>query len=706
MEKEFFQWEKYAEEKDNLAFPIDAMGEIFLINVKENMMWLSEKCAELFDTETEDNTAISVADFEQRLLESSRHAFRQAIQRIANGKSERVSCHVAFPGKNGYLSSVIYLYRLKNSEDLFGYISIDYEPMREYEQHLEDMIKQLRHAQMVNELIVEGASDYIYQLDLVNNICTFSSKALEVLPLETPTFSDAMNKVLSFIVPEDRQIFLGSFTPFLTGQSDRHVAEYRVMTKQGNIMWISCQGKGIHDEEGRPVMIAGSLLDITEQKKEQERVEKMLYYDEMTGLKNRICFERDLTEQLKIPAAKGSILYMNIRKFKLYNELFGHSFGDKVLKEFAYMLNLYFADSYGIYRLSGDEFLIHLKESTREQILQKLIPLQGVLKKTRDLDGHKVYINACIAIVLYPEHGDTIEELMNNAHQCLYRITREGKDEISFFTEKVGNNDSQQFLLENEMRKDMEQKFRHFRVVYQPIVHVRPDGSEWIGAEALLRYSNPAFAELNQMEMIHTLEYSGLILPVGRWVIAQAVHECSKWNRNGNGNNSIVHVNISAQQVSDAGLITYIKDLCEEEEFSPSSLVVELTETSLLNNFEVAVNFCKELLKLGVGVALDDFGAGYSSFNYLRHLPITEIKIDREFTRQLQDSHYKQTFISFVHQLSKELKVGLCVEGVETKEELEVLEKMGIDTIQGFYFERPMEADVISREFPGRKTRE
>lgn len=706
MKKEFFQWEKYTKEKGTLIFPIDAMGEIFLVDTKDNTMWLSEKCAELIESDAEDNTIISIEDFEQRLLESSRHAFRQAIQRIANGKSECASCHVALPGKSGYLSSVIYLYRLKNCEDVFGHISIDYEPMREYEQHLEDVIKKLRHAQMVNELIVEGASDYIYQLDLVNNICTFSSKALEVLPLETPTFSDAMNRVLSFIVPEDRQIFLGSFTPFLTGQSDRHVAEYRVMTKQGNIMWISCQGKGIHDEEGRPVMIAGSLLDITEQKKEQERVEKMLYYDGMTGLKNRLCFERDLEAQLKVPTSKGSILYMNIRKFKLYNELFGHSFGNKILKEFAYMLNLYFADSYGIYRLGGDEFLIHLRESNRELILQKLIPLQGVLKKTRDLDGHKVYINACIAIVLYPEHGNTIEELMNNAHQCLYRITRDGKDEISFFTENVGDNVSKQFLLENEMRKDMEQRFRYFRVVYQPIVRVRPDGIEWIGAEALLRYSNPAVPEMNQMEMIRTLEYSGLILPVGRWVIAQAIHECSKWNRNGNGSNSIVHVNISAQQVSDAGLITYIKEICKEEELSPSNLVIELTETSLLNNFEVAINFCKELLKLGVGVALDDFGTGYSSFNYLRDLPITEIKIDRQFTSQLQESQYKQTFISFVHQLSKDLDIGLCVEGVETKEELELLEKMGIDTIQGFYFERPMEADVISRELPGRKTRE
>ncbi len=700
MGREYFEWGKYSGESGNLVFPVDAMEDIFLISVKKDEIWLAEKCAKLLGDGEELEPTISQKEFEGYLSETGCYAFRQAIQRLVSGKVERVGCHASIQGKARELSAVIYLYRLSEREELFGYISVDYEPMREYEEHLEKVIQQLKHVQMVNELTVEGASDYVYQLDFMNNVCTFSSKALEVLPLDTPTFPDAMNRVLSFIIPEDRHIFLDSFTPFLAGQSDRHVAEYRVMTKQGNIMWISCKGKGLHDEEGRPLMIAGTLLDITKQKEDQERIEKMLYYDELTGLKNKRRFELDVENKLKNKNEQGSFLYMNIRKFKLYNELFGHSFGNKVLKEFAYMLNLFFASAEGIYRFSGDEFLVHLSETNREQILSKLVPFQAVLKKTRTIDGHSIYINTHTAVVIYPEDGSTVEELMNNAHQCLYRMTRAEREEISFYTDQIGDSASQQFLIENEMRKDIEKNFRHFRVVYQPLVKLTHSGAEWIGAEALLRYENPELAGLGQMEMIRTLEYSGLIVPVGRWVISQAIHECSKWNRvSGKG---IVHVNIAAQQVSDIALVRHIQDKCAEENIATSKLVLELTETSLLSNFDVATTFCEELRKMNVGVALDDFGTGYSSFNYLRNLPISQIKIDRGYTRQLQNSKYNQTFIAFVHQLSRELDLGLCVEGVETAEEVEILRKMEVTHVQGYYFDRPMEADVFCREFPSK----
>ena len=499
MEREYFEWGKYSGDNGKLIFPVDAMEDIFLISVKNDEIWLAEKCAKLLGDGEILGPVISQKEFEQYLSETGCYAFRQAVQRLLTGKVERVGCHASIQGKTRELSAVIYLYRLNGKDELFGHISVDYEPMREYEEHLEKVIQQLKHVQMVNQLTVEGASDYVYQLDLVNNICTFSSKALEVLPLENPTFPDAMNTVLSFIIPEDRHIFLDSFVPFLTGQSKRHVAEYRVLTKQGNIMWISCKGMGIHDEEGRPLMIAGTLLDVTQQKADEEKLERMLYYDELTNLKNKRCFERDVEEKLKNKKETGSFLYMNIRKFKLYNELFGHSFGNKVLKEFAYMLNLFFASAPGIYRFSGDEFLVHLDETDRNQILAKLVPFQAVLKKTRTIDGHSIYINTHTAVVIYPEDGGTVEELINNAHQCLYRMTRAEREEISFFTDQIGDSASQQFLIENEMRKDIEKNFRHFRVVYQPIVRLTPSGYRWVGAEALLRYDNPELSGLGQL---------------------------------------------------------------------------------------------------------------------------------------------------------------------------------------------------------------
>lgn len=699
MGQEYFEWSAFQKENAEITFPADTLEEIFLLDVQEESIWLSRRTAELlFDKKEEMVQRISMEQFTEHLSESSGIALKQEIQRLLFGKARRVSCHAAIRASSGYLSTVIYVFRLDHTEQLLGFVSVDYEPSREYDRHLEQVIQQLQHVQDVNQLILEGASDYIYQLDVVNNICTFSSKALDVLPLETPTFSDAMNRVLSFIIPEDRQIFLDSFIPFLTGQSDRHTAQYRVLTKQGNIMWISCQGKGLHDEDGRPLMIAGSLLDITEQKKHEEEIQQMLYYDMLTGLKNRRCFEQEMNERLTEENARGSFLYMDIRKFKLYNELFGHNFGNRVLEEFSYMLKLYFPNALGIYRFSGDEFMVHLRAYTRGEILAKLAPFLNNLKKMREIDGHTLYVSACIAVVVYPEHGRTVEELMKNANQCLYRMSREDKEEVSFFAAERGDEVSWRFLVENEIRKDIEHNFQHFRVVYQPIVHVDEKGAYWIGAEALLRYNNPDFPQLEQMKMIRTLEYSGMILPIGRWVISQAVHECSRWNSSGVP--AIVHVNIAAQQVADGGLINHIQECCAANGLPAKNLVVELTETSLLNNFDIATHLCESLRKLGIGVALDDFGTGYSNFNYLRQLPLSEIKVDREYVKQISDSRYNQIIVSFLHNLSEDLKLKLCVEGVETEPELKQLLGMGVSMIQGFYFERPLEADVIRREFP------
>lgn len=701
MKEQFFKWEEFARKQDNLVFPVDEMGEIFLINLETDQVYLSKKCWKLLFEKEKLGAKMDREVFETCLSEKGRHAFRQAISRLQTGKVARSSCHATVKGKAGTLSSVIYLYRMEHCQEILGHVSVDYEPMREYEEHLGEVIKELNHAKIVNELIVEGASDYIYQLDLINDVCTFSSKALDVLPLESPTFGDAMNRVLSFIIPEDRHVFLDSFVPFLTGQSDRHVADYRVMTKQGNIMWISCNGKGIFDENGKPMMIAGSLVDSTVEKIQQENIKKMLYYDELTGLKNRRCFEKEMKEYLQNPNVKGSFLYINIRKYKQYNEMFGHDFGNKVLKEFAYMLGLYLYNAKGIYRFSDDEFLIHLKESNREQIMAKIIPLQNTLQRMRELDGHTISIQTYTAVVIFPEHGHTIDELLNNANQCLYHMINDDDKEIRFFDGENSSSASKQLRLETALRQDIENGFQHFRVVYQPIVRMQEDGTtEWIGAEALLRYSNPDFPKLGQMEMIRTLEYTGLILTVGRWVISQALRECRKWSYS--GKRCAVHINVAAQQIADAGLVEYIKNKCEEEFVDPSSLVIEITETSLLNNLEIATAFCNGLLEFGAGVALDDFGTGYSSFNYLRNLPITEIKIDREYTRNLQENKYNQTFIAIMHQLTQQMDMTLCVEGVETIEELELIRSMGISLIQGYYFERPMEADVISREFPSK----
>lgn len=701
MKKDFFEWETYRKKYGLQELPDTFVKDGFFLDLKEKKMYLSKKLSyNLFKHDKVLKTELTIDEAMEILMQPGAQILHDDLHRLKLGKLLKTESHVDFVLHGEEVMGVITMIKIPNQPYVLGTVYLCYGMMHEHKMHLDELLNQLEQAQNINQLILEGSTDYIYQLDLVNNICTFSPKAMEVLPLESPTFGNAMDRVLSFIVPEDRSVFLESLSPFLAGKSLYHTAEYRVNTKQGDIMWISCHGKGQLDEEGKPLMIAGSLMDITEQKKAQDNIYRMLHYDNLTGLKNRYCYEEEMKDYLSKPGVRGSVVCVDIHNFKLFNEMFGHNFGNKILKDFANMLEIYLPDTQGIYRLEGDEFLIHLKESNKAAIIERLAAFRIAVSKVRILEGRNIYFDVTMGVAIYPEHGTTPDQLLKNADTILYRMSRDDgneRDRVMFYTNKKGTDVFRRYTLENELRNDIENHFQHFRVVYQPVVRLSPDGDYWCAAEALLRYSNPAMPKVNQMELINTLEESDLIVPVGRWVLQQAISECSQWRKT--GANATVHVNFSAQQLSDAGLLNFLKDTFIKHDFDPSSLVCELTETSLINNFDSAILLCRELMDMKVGIALDDFGTGYSSFNYLRNLPINQIKIDKAYVQDLSVNDYNQIIINCLYNLSQNMNLELCVEGVETKETLEILANMGVSLIQGFYFERPLEAEVVRKEF-------
>ncbi|MDD3219690.1 MAG: EAL domain-containing protein [Lachnospiraceae bacterium] len=698
MDRKYFEWPEFKKQHQLSGLSETFMKYSCLINLSEEKIYLSYALSSIIWKErAHAQESISIDVFLQHLTENSRKSFEEDIRRLTAEKLMQTDIQVTVSTENDPIVALLMMQKISGQPYIVCMVRLCYEMVVEYKKHLNKVVEELEHAQNVNRLILEGSTDYIYQLNLIENVCTFSPKALEVLPLESPTFGNAMDRILSFIVPEDRSVFLESFTPFLIGKSQYHTAEYRVNTKQGDIMWISCHGKGSYDEQGKPVMIAGSLMDITENKKTQERIHRMIYTDTLTGLKNRFCYEEELLEYMEKADAKGSIVCIDIRNFKLFNEIFGHNFGNKILQDFAAMLQMYLPNSCGIYRLEGDEFLIHLKESDKEEVLSVLTPLQLALTKARTIEGHSIYIDVTIGIAVYPEHGTTPDELLKNADTVLYKMSKYSNEKVMFFMNEKGKDLSKRYTLENELRMDIESQFKHFRMVFQPIVELCEDGNYWCSAEALLRYANPSLPDVTQKELIETLEVSDLIIPIGRWVLEQSIKECSNWHKT--GAKVGVHVNFSAQQVSDAGLKNFIIETLKKNDLPPQYLICELTETSMINNFETAITFCRELMDYGIRVALDDFGTGYSSFNYLRSLPISQIKIDKNYVDGLTNDDYNQIIISCINDLSKNMNIELCVEGIETKEILDILADMGITLIQGFYFERPLEADVIRKEF-------
>lgn len=691
--------------KNNCGFdhlPSAILECSFLLDTIRREIFFSPVLSQAF-FHTDSGICQSLDEFLTNFSSENSDELLNGFYRLSSGKLSRIDIQVTFSRQDENLPVLFILVGEPKNPFVLGIVHLSYDLTRDYRHQLDEIIAKLEHAQNVNQLILEGSTDYIYQLDLVNNICTFSPKALDVLPLESPTFGNAMDRILSFIHPDDRHIFLESFTPFLSGKSLFHTAQYRVYTKTGEIMWISCHGKGMLNESGQPIMIAGSLMDITQAKKTEEQINHMLYTDMLTEMKNRYCYEIDMARHLVTPNAAGCILCVDIRNFKLYNEIFGRAFGNLILKEFGDILQMYLSDNLGIYRLEGDEFLVHLAEHDKDAILAALVPLQLALTKARLIDGHSIYIDVTIGIATYPEHGATPEELLKNADTVLYKMSKYSKEKVMFFMNEKGEDLSKQYRLENELRMDIENNFRNFRVVYQPIVQLPATGPDkekhafWSSAEALLRYQNPNLPGITQGELIETLEMTDLIIPVGRWVLEKAVEECSHWNFT--GAHASVHVNFSAQQMSDAGLLDFIQQTLKKYALSPRFLICELTETSLINNFDTARQLCRKLMNMGMGISLDDFGTGYTSFNYLKTLPISQIKIDKTFVSDLANDEYNKIIVRTLYDLSRSMNLELCVEGVEKKEILDILLDMGVTLIQGFYFERPMEAAIIREEF-------
>ncbi len=690
--------------KGNLGLdrlPDELAQDIFVLDLNTDELFLSERLAQgLSRKAARLRPRVGLDELAELLTPQSREVFMLDVERLRNRRTERTYTHLNLVYDGGVKDLLATVVPTGRENVFIGICSTSFDLMYEHDQRLSSIIDQLEKAQQINQLILEGSTDYVYQLDLVNNTCTFSSKAVDVLPLESPTFSNAMDRILGFIVPEDRNVFLSSFTPFLTGTSEYHTAEYRVTTRAGDIMWISCHGKGIHDEDGNPIMIAGSLMDITEHKKMLAQIESMLYYDMLTGLKNRRCFEKDMQELFSSDAgATGGILCVDISNFKVFNEVFGQSFADEVLQEFARILDLYINDNLGIYRLEGDEFLVHVKESTTESILERLAPFQMYLSQARTIKGHTLYIHANIGAAVYPQHGRSGEELIKNANTALQMHARANSKETLFFRSEVATALNRRYALENEMRKDIDAGMRNFRLVFQPVIEVRGDAMLWHGAEALLRYTSTETPNASQAEIIETLEMSDMIIPVGQWVISRATKECGRWNKL--GVRMSVNVNVSAQQISDPMLVAHIRRCCQRAGLDPSLLVCELTETSLVDSLELTNQLCRQLKEMGVGVALDDFGTGYSSFSYLRELPISQIKVDRQYIQNIETEGYNQIILRCLYDLSRELGLGLCVEGVERESTVSILSDMGISLMQGFYFDAPLEAEVFRKEAVG-----
>jgi diguanylate cyclase (GGDEF)-like protein len=480
--------------------------------------------------------------------------------------------------------------------------------------------------------------------------------------------------------------------------------EYRIVLADGSVRWVHDQAFPVRDEQGKVYRIAGIGADVTQRKEAEEKLVYLAHYDGLTGLPNRTLFFDRLSHTLAQAERRGrlaAVMFLDLDRFKVVNDTLGHAVGDDLLRQVAQRLSACTRTGDTVARFSGDEFVLivndlHGPEDARH-IAQKVLLAFAV---PFSVGGHEIFVSTSMGISMYPSDSADEQALLKDADTAMYRAKESGRNNFQFYTREMNARALYRLNLENSLRHALERN--EFRLHYQPKACLH--SGRVTGLEALLRWERPGHGLVSPGDFVPLLEDTGLIVPVGEWVFAEACRQLQAWRKAGREPVSIA-INISARQFAARNLGETIKRVLDAHQTDPRHIELELTESLLMVNTEEAVRTLEYLKSLGLRLSIDDFGTGYSSLSYLKRFPIDALKIDRSFideiTTDVDDATITRAVIGMAHNLG--LKV--VAEGVETLEQLSFLSANGCDEAQGFYFARPQPAGEVAQWLNGARRR-
>jgi len=451
--------------------------------------------------------------------------------------------------------------------------------------------------------------------------------------------------------------------------------------------WAYPQRKG-----GEVVGAVVAFIDVTERKRAQERVQYLAYYDAVTGLANRTLLEDRLHKALASAhrrQEKLAVLFLDLDHFKVVNDSLGHSAGDLVLKDVAGRLQKVAREQDTVARLGGDEFVMvvnAVKESGDAAVVAKrvldAVTAEGIIQ------GHPLSIGCSIGISIFPVHGRDTTALVKNADAAMYCAKERGRNNFQFFAPEMNAQALERLQLESDLRGALQRN--ELFLAYQPQLDVAT--GELIGAEALLRWRHPQLGLIPPDKFIRIAENSGLIIPLGEWVLRTACAQARQWQQQGLPAVPVA-VNVSAVQFRQEGFLELIRRVLGDTGLSPQYLELELTESLIMSNSETILSMLRQLKATGVKLSIDDFGTGYSSLSYLKHFPVYKLKVDRSFVRDITLDPDDAAIISTIISMAKSLNLKAIAEGVETQEQMTFLRQHQCDEVQGYYFSQPLPAD-------------
>jgi diguanylate cyclase (GGDEF)-like protein/PAS domain S-box-containing protein len=468
--------------------------------------------------------------------------------------------------------------------------------------------------------------------------------------------------------------------------------EMRLRRKDGGVAWV-LENQSLIDGPDEQQLVEGTLIDITDRKEFEQRIEFHAFHDPLTGLPNRAYLTEQLQTRLAEARSRGrglAVLFLDLDHFKVVNDTLGHSMGDRLLQQVAARLRECVREDDLVVRMGGDEFVLllpRLKHSDALPIAQKIL---ARVEEPVHLDEHELCVTASIGIARFPDDGEDVETLLKNADSAMYRAKELGRNGCQEWDKdvkpaSVGRLETQARLRHAIERGEME-------VWYQPQVGTRAEGI--VGVEALLRWRHPERGIVLPSEFVPIAEESGLIVPLGEWVLREACTAARRWDSH-NLPPLRVSVNLSVRQFQQPGLVAAVDRILKETGLPPSRLDLEITETLAMQNMDVSIPVLRELAALGVSVSIDDFGVGYSSLSYLKLLPIRRLKIDRSFVAGLGHETRDAAIVKAVVKMAASLDLGVIAEGVETEEQIKLLGELGCHEMQGWAFRGAIPADSL-----------
>lgn len=565
------------------------------------------------------------------------------------------------------------------------------ERLRGSEEYLHETVEALRQAENKYRSIYENAVEGIFQTTPEGQYISSNPALARIYGYASAgelvrALTDIRNML--YVDPLRRDEFRRLL------EKDDMVSDFEseIRRKDGTTIWISEAARAVRDDAGKLLYYEGTVMDVSARKTIEMQLAHDAFHDTLTGLPNRLLFMDRLKQAIDRQRRKEdslfATLFLDLDRFKVVNDSLGHHFGDRLLIEISKRLATCVRVEDTVSRLGGDEFTI-LIENVRDtwEVVQVAERILQSLSQPMDLDGHVVFTTASIGIAISEGGYNSADAVLRDADTAMYRAKTQGKARYEIFDKTMHTGVMAQLQLETDLRCALERK--ELRLVYQPLVEL--ENGRVIGFEALLRWQHAKIGLISPLEFIPLAEETGLIVPIGKWVLEEACKQIHAWEIR-SGQPLILGVNLSSKQFSQSRLVEDIACVLADSGLEPSRLKLEITESVIMDNARMTTTLLTELKALGIKLAIDDFGTGYSSLSYLARLPMDTLKIDRSFVQQMAATG-RDEIVKTILTLAANLNMDVIAEGIEKTGECEQLKKLGCKLGQGYLFAKPLSVE-------------